>query len=59
MIEIISKLSATLKSSSLPLFLITVFDSTWRLKIKEKDLRMEDRVPGDNFPYIVISQGQD
>ncbi len=53
MIEFISKLSGIFKASAIPLFLITAIDSR-RVNIKEeRKLKIEDTVPGDNFPYII------
>ena len=57
MIEIISKLSGMFKASSIPLFLLTAIHSA-KVNIKEeKKLKIEDTVPGDNFPHIVMSRG--
>ena len=57
MIEIISKLSEMFKASSIPLFLLTAIHST-NVNIKEeKKLKIEDAVPGDNFPYVAMSWG--
>lgn len=57
MIEIISKLSGMFKDSGMPLFLLTAIHST-KVNIKEgKQSKIEDTVPGDNFPHIVMSRG--
>ena len=57
MIEIISKLSEMFKASSIPLFLLTAIHST-NVNIKEeKKLKIEDAVPGDNFPHIFMPRG--
>ncbi len=55
MIEVLSKFGGLFKAQSLPLFLL-MFTSTKRFGIKEKLFRIEDEVPGDNFPYAVMSQ---
>ena len=56
MIEILSKLSGIFKISGLPLFLLMSVNLT-KVNIKEeKKFKIEDNVPGDNFPYIVLSQ---
>ena len=53
MIEIIAKLSEALKSSGLPIFMLSVFGSTKGPKIEEvSPTPIEDDVPGDNFPYF-------
>lgn len=57
MIEIISKFSEIFKASAIPLFLLTAIDLT-KVNIKEgRKLKIEDTVPGDNFPYVVMSRG--
>lgn len=57
MIEIISRLSGIFKVSVIPLFLLMAIDST-KVNIKEeRKLKIEDTVPGDNFPYGVMSRG--
>lgn len=55
MIELLPKITGMLKSSAFPLFLMTMFHSNTKQIIqREKTIHDED-VPGDNFPYIVMT----
>lgn len=56
MIELLSKFGGLFKAHSLPLFLLMGFTSTTRSEIKGMLFRTEDNVPGDNFPFAVMSQ---
>jgi len=51
MIIITSKLIGAFKSSYLPLFLLTTFDFSKKLRQQQRKLWVEDDAPGDNFPY--------
>jgi hypothetical protein len=54
MIETISKISGIIKASIIPLFFLTITHSTKDHIKVERLLRMDDKVPGDNFPHIVM-----
>ncbi len=55
MLEVLSKFSSLFKASCLPIFLMT-FSPVSQFAIKEASYHAEDEVPGDNFPYAVMSQ---
>ena len=57
MIEIISRLSGIFKTLAIPLFLLTAINSTKVIIKEERKLKIEDTVPGDNFPHAVMSRG--
>ena len=58
MIEILSKFSAILKASVIPLGILTVGSIKLDIKGKGKKKAMEEEdAPGDNFPNIAIRRG--
>jgi hypothetical protein len=56
MIETISKISGIFKASIIPLFFLTMTHSVKDQITEEKTLRIDDKVPGDNFPNIKMPQ---
>ncbi len=54
MIETISKISGIFKASIIPLFFLAITHSTKDHIKEEKVLWIDDKVPGDNFPHIVM-----
>jgi len=57
MIETIAKISGIFKASIIPLFLLATTHSTKDHIKEERLLRVDDTVPGDNFPYVAMSRG--
>jgi len=53
-IETLSKLGELVRTASFPLFLMAMH-ATDKIEIREQVFGIED-VPGDNFPYIPVSQ---
>ena len=56
MLDMISKLDGLFKTHSLPLFFLTAFIPLNRFETEEKTYRSDDNAPGDNFPYMAMSQ---
>ena len=58
MIEILPKISGLFKTIGFSLFMISSTSSiTNKIKKKERKLAVDDDVPGDNFPYVVMNSG--
>lgn len=55
MMEILPKLSGFLKTMGFSLFVMSITShQTDKLNVKEKGFAVDDDVPGDNFPFIVM-----
>ena len=57
MIELIAKFSTIMKTSTFPIFMFTAFykhTEDMNIKLSKNDFSNDD-VPGDNFPYIVMT----
>lgn len=57
MIEAITKISGIFKASIVPLFFLGLTHTTYKDQVKEeRPFKVDDQVPGDNFPHIVMPQ---